>query len=137
MERIQGGRIEGRGVAKSVDVFDEREKAFEAKYRLDEEIAFKVGVRCVRLFGQWAAGRMGMKGENADAYARALVQASLAAHSGGDKATIDKVMADMAAAGAASTSEELRAAWMGFAARAAEQIVAELAAGKQAIPTGL
>ena len=49
--------------------FDEREKDFEARYKHDQELQFKVKARRNRLLGLWAAGRMGLTEEDAKAYA--------------------------------------------------------------------
>jgi len=46
--------------------FDEREKDFEARYRHDQELQFKVKARRNRLLGLWAAGRMGLTGDAVD-----------------------------------------------------------------------
>ena len=55
----------------------EREKAFEAKYEHDQEIAFKVHVRQIKLFGLWAAGRMGLSKDEASAYAKKLIDSDI------------------------------------------------------------
>jgi hypothetical protein len=55
--------------------FDEREKAFENKFRHDQELQFKVYARRARLLGEWAAGLMGKSGEEASSYAREVVSA--------------------------------------------------------------
>ena len=41
---------------------DERQKAFEAKYRLNEEIKFKIGIRGTKLLGLWVAEKLGLTG---------------------------------------------------------------------------
>ena len=55
--------------------FDDRERAFEAKFAHDEEMAFRVVARRNRLLGQWASARMGLTPEETDAYAKSVVQA--------------------------------------------------------------
>jgi hypothetical protein len=55
--------------------FDEREKAFENKFRHDQELQFKVYARRARLLGEWAAGLMGKSGEEASSYAKEVVSA--------------------------------------------------------------
>ena len=35
--------------------FEDREKGFEAEFKLDQELAFRVTARRTRLFGLWAA----------------------------------------------------------------------------------
>jgi hypothetical protein len=57
---------------------DEREKAFEAKYQLDDAIAFKATARRAKLLGLWVASRLGLAGDEALAYARTAVEADLA-----------------------------------------------------------
>lgn len=55
--------------------FDDREKAFEAKFKLDQEMQFKVNVRRDKLLGLWAAEQMGITGDAAKAYALTVVDA--------------------------------------------------------------
>ena len=55
--------------------FDDREKAFEAKYALDQEQEFKAIARRNRMLGLWAAEKMGLSSESADQYAAAVVRA--------------------------------------------------------------
>ena len=52
--------------------FDDREKAFEKKFQLDEEYKFKNAVHAAKLFGLWAAGQMGLSGAEAEKYATQL-----------------------------------------------------------------
>ncbi|MBN2971499.1 DUF1476 domain-containing protein [Roseomonas aeriglobus] len=77
--------------------FDDRERAFEAKFARDEEMAFRVTARRNRLVGQWAAEKMGLTPEETDAYARAVVQADF--EEAGDEDVIRKVVGDLTAAG--------------------------------------
>ncbi|GAB5387376.1 MAG: DUF1476 domain-containing protein [Alphaproteobacteria bacterium] len=57
--------------------FEEREKAFEAKYKHDEALKFKIEARQARLFGQHVAGELGLSGEEAESYAKTMVTANL------------------------------------------------------------
>ncbi len=57
--------------------FDDREKAFEAKYQHDEEIRFKVESRAAKLLGAWVAGEIGLSGAEAEAVAKDAVIADL------------------------------------------------------------
>ena len=50
--------------------FNDREKAFEDKYKHDQELQFKVEVRRNKLLGLWAAELLDKKGDEADAYAK-------------------------------------------------------------------
>ena len=57
--------------------FDKREEGFERKYAHDEELKFKATARRNRMLGAWAAEKLGLKGADADAYAREVVVAAL------------------------------------------------------------
>jgi hypothetical protein len=86
--------------------FEEREKAFEAKYRHDQETQFKVSVRRNKLLGRWAAERLGLAGEEAEAYAKAVIAADFAKP--GDVDVIEKVLEDFAASGVEMSEHRLR-----------------------------
>jgi hypothetical protein len=88
--------------------FDDRERAFEAKYARDEDMAFRVHARRNRLVGQWAATRMGLTPEETDAYAKAVVQADF--EEAGDEDVIRKVLGDLLAAGVEADEGEVRRA---------------------------
>ncbi|HTG38838.1 DUF1476 domain-containing protein [Sphingomonas sp.] len=77
-------------------MFDDRERAFEAKYARDEEIAFRVIARRNRLLGQWAAGLMKLTPEETEAYAKAVVQADF--EETGDDDVVRKLYGDLIAA---------------------------------------
>ncbi|WP_313535588.1 DUF1476 domain-containing protein [Sphingomonas sp.] len=76
--------------------FDDRERAFEAKFARDEDMAFRIIARRNKLLGQWAAGKMGLTPEETDAYAKAVVQADF--EEAGDEDVIRKLLGDMLAA---------------------------------------
>lgn len=86
-------------------IFDDREKAFEARFKHDQEVRFKVTARRNRLLGLWAAGRMGLVDDAADAYATSIVEAELF---GRDHHVVDKLVADFAAAGQSVTIAEIK-----------------------------
>ncbi|MBI1273207.1 MAG: DUF1476 family protein [Alphaproteobacteria bacterium] len=56
---------------------DDRQKAFENKFKHDEEVTFKVMTRRARLLGMWAAEQMGMTGSDASDYAKTVVMADM------------------------------------------------------------
>jgi len=88
--------------------FDDRERAFEAKYAHDEDMAFRVTARRNRLVGQWAAAQMGLTAEETDAYAKAVVQADF--EEAGDEDVIRKLVGDLLAAGVETDEATVRAA---------------------------
>ena len=102
--------------------FDEREKEFEARFKHDQELQFKVTARRNKLLGLWAAERMGLKDEAAEAYAREVVNAEFA---GGDPKVIDKVCADLNAKGQTCTPAQVKFELDHFAERAKQQIMQE------------
>jgi hypothetical protein len=54
--------------------FNDREKAFEAKFARDEELMFKVTARRNKLLGLWAAEKMGMSPSEGQAYAAEVIK---------------------------------------------------------------
>lgn len=88
--------------------FDDRERAFEAKFALDEEMAFRVTARRNRLLGQWAAAQMGLTPEETDAYAKAVVQADF--EESGDEDVVRKLLGDLTAAGIETDEATVRQA---------------------------
>lgn len=77
--------------------FDEREKAFETKYKMDQERSFKANVRRCKLVGLWAAEKMGITGAEAEAYAKDVVASDF--ERPGQDDVVDKVHGDLEAKG--------------------------------------
>jgi len=88
--------------------FDDRERAEEAKFAMDEEMAFRVQARRNRLLGEWAAEKMGLSPEEADAYAKAVVQADF--EEAGDEDVVRKLLGDLTSANVDVTEADVRAA---------------------------
>ena len=103
-------------------IFDDREKDFEARYRHDQELQFKVKARRNRLLGLWAAGHMGLSGPTADAYAKEVVDAEF---SGGDRHVIEKIVADLAAKGHTVTEAQVKFELDHLAEQAKQQVMQE------------
>jgi hypothetical protein len=102
--------------------FDDREKEFEARFKHDQDLRFKVTARRNRMLGLWAAERMGLAGEAAQAYAKEIVEAEFG---GGDRHVIEKIVADLAAKGQSSTPAQVRFQLDHMATRARQQIMNE------------
>ncbi len=77
--------------------FNEREQAFENKFKMDEELRFKVNAKAVHLFGLWAAKQLGLSGADADAYADEVIDSDFAEPGIND--VLRKVKKDFAAKG--------------------------------------
>src|SRR5262245_31109631 len=103
--------------------FDEREKSFEKRFALDEELKFKSEQRRNRLLGEWAAAKLGIAGPGVDDYVRALRKADLA--SKGDEDVFQKLRKDFDDKGVAVPDADLRRAMVEFLAQAVSQIEGE------------
>lgn len=77
--------------------FDNRENAFENKFARDEETMFKITARRNKLLGFWAAEKMGLTEEEADSYAKSVVQADF--EEAGDEDVVRKLIGDLTSAG--------------------------------------
>lgn len=103
--------------------FEDRERAIENKFGLDQQQAFQVEARACKLLGIWAAGKMGMTGDDALTYAKSVVIANL------DEPGYDdvkrKIMTDLSGAGFAVTEIEIDHAIEKCAVTAADQIQRE------------
>lgn len=105
------------------NAFEDREKAFEAKYRLDQETQFKVNVRRDKLLGLWVAEQLGLTGKEAEAYARSVVEADF--DEPGDADVVRKVTKDLSERGIAIDDERLHKQMDKFNALARQQIMQE------------
>ncbi|WP_423142342.1 DUF1476 domain-containing protein [Parablastomonas sp. CN1-191] len=88
--------------------FRDRERAEEAKFAHDEDMAFRIHARRNRLLGMWAAERMGLNAAEADAYAKSVVQADF--EESGDEDVVRKLLGDLTMAGIDADDGEVRAA---------------------------
>lgn len=86
--------------------FQDREKAFEDKFKHDSELQFKVEVRRNKLLGLWVAELIGLKGEEADAYAREVISSDF--EETGDADVVRKVMGDLQAKNVEMSEHRLR-----------------------------
>lgn len=103
--------------------FDDREKEFEARFKHDQELRFKITARGNRLLGMWAAQRLGLTGADAEAYAKEIVTAQFEV--GGTKHVIDKIAGDLSAKGHAITPTQVHFELERFAEQAKRQLMKE------------
>ncbi len=103
--------------------FDDREKGFEAKFKLDQDTQFKVTARRNKLFGLWVAAKLGLAGDAADAYAADMVAADF--KTAGDSDVLEKAQGDLAAKGVTASEADLRKELDNCAATAREQVVTQ------------
>jgi hypothetical protein len=103
--------------------FDEREKGFERKFAMDEELRFRATVRRNKLLGLWAAEKLGLSGPEADAYAKEVIRADFLQP--GDEDLVSKLRGDFDAKSVALSDDQIRAALIEFMATAITQAEAE------------
>ncbi|WP_374443257.1 DUF1476 domain-containing protein [Stella sp.] len=106
-----------------MSTFNEREKGFEKKFERDQETLFKVNARRNRLLGAWAAEKLGLTGEEADAYAKSVVVADF--EKPGDDDVLQKVLGDLTAKGVAVSEHQVRKQMDALLAVAQEQIASQ------------
>lgn len=87
--------------------FNDRENAFENRFAHDAETEFRIVARRNRLVGMWAAARMNLGATEAEAYARAVVQADF--EEAGDDDVLRKLVSDLLNAGVTVSEDEVRA----------------------------
>jgi hypothetical protein len=104
--------------------FTDRERAEEAKFARDEDMAFRILARRNRLLGQWAAQKMGLTAEETDAYAKEVVQAEF--EEAGDEDVIRKVLGDLTSAGCEVDEAGVRAALEEKSIAARRQLMGEV-----------
>src|ERR1041384_2143199 len=101
--------------------FEDRQKGFEAVFQRDQELAFRITARRNRLFGLWAAGRLGLAaGEEGEAHANDVVGGGVGTP--GDSDVIAKVRTDLAEKGITASEGELRAELERAATEARKQL---------------
>ncbi|MEA1938901.1 MAG: DUF1476 domain-containing protein [Pseudomonadota bacterium] len=106
-----------------MNTFDDREHAFEAQYKHDEETRFRMRVRRTKLFGIWVAAELGFEEPEADAYARQLVSIDFEAP--GDAPILERAHADLTDHGIQISEHRLAKELDGFARQAHDQIMTE------------
>jgi hypothetical protein len=100
--------------------FDKREEGFEKKFAVDEELKFKAEARRNRLFGLWIAGKLGLSGDAAAAYAKDVVAAEFE----GPGAVAAKITADLKAKNLPVDEAAIRAKFAELMAEAVAQVKA-------------
>jgi hypothetical protein len=103
--------------------FDKREKAFENKYKHDQDLRFKVEVRRNKLLGLWAAEMLDKTGADAEAYAKEVVSADF--EEPGDADLVRKVLGDLEAYGVDMSEHRLRKKMEEVLETAKEQVMSE------------
>lgn len=107
-----------------MSTFDDRERAEEARYALDQETQFKINARRNKLLGLWAADLLSLKDADAEAYAKTVVIADL--EEAGDDDVVRKVRGDLEKAGIARADNQIREEMARLLPVAREQIIKDI-----------
>ncbi|USU12226.1 DUF1476 domain-containing protein [Sphingomonadaceae bacterium OTU29THOMA1] len=102
-------------------MFDDHRRADEAQFARAEEMTFRITARRNRLLGHWAAEQMALTPEEADAYAKAVVQADF--EEAGDEDVVRKLLGDLTAAGVDTNDVTVRRALAERAIEARRQLM--------------
>lgn len=103
-----------------MSTFDDRERAYEAKFAHDEDLRFKAEARRNRLLGEWAAGILGKQGDDARAYAMTVVTSDF--EEPGEEDVYRKLASDLEGKADAAT---IRAKMAEFRDIARDQVINE------------
>ncbi|WP_295558309.1 DUF1476 domain-containing protein [uncultured Hyphomicrobium sp.] len=102
--------------------FDDREKSFEKKFALDQDLKFRAESRRNKMLAEWAGAKLGITGAALEDYIKAVRKADLAEK--GDDDVLRKVKQDFADRGVAIDDAEIRAKLGEFLAKAVTDIEA-------------
>lgn len=103
--------------------FDEREKAYEKKFAMDQDLKFKSESRRNKMLAEWAAAKLGITGPAVEDYVKAVRKADLAQK--GDEDVFAKLRQDFDGKGVAISDKDIRDAMHDFLAKAVAQVESE------------
>jgi hypothetical protein len=105
-----------------MSTFDKREEGFERKFAHDEEVRFKARARRNKLLGLWAAQKLGLAGDAAEAYAKEIVAADF--EEPGDDDVFARIRRDFDAKAVAQSDHQIRRTMEELMAKAVEDVKA-------------
>ena len=111
--------------------FDERERAFESKFALDQELDFRAVMRRNRLLAEWAGELLGRDAISTAAYVQDLVRADL--QENGDQDVLRKLAADL---DGRATPDEISARMVELLSRARREVEEGYDPANRDEPTG-
>ena len=86
--------------------FNEREKSFEKKFVIDEELQFKVNAKRNKYLGEWAAEKLGKSDIDKQAYVLEVIKSDFAEP--GDEDVFRKIQGDFKKASISTPDSEIR-----------------------------
>ena len=102
-----------------MNTFDEREKAFEAKFKQDEDLKFKLKAKRNKLLGEWAGETL--QKENREEYIKEVRESDLKRP--GDEDIIEKLMKDFSSDNQEITREEILLKFIDCEKKAREELM--------------
>ena len=86
--------------------FTDREKGFEKKFQMDEELQFKIAARSNKYLGEWASSMLSKNEEEKKNYILEIIKSDL--EEAGQEDVFRKVKSDFQAASLAIEDSEIR-----------------------------
>jgi hypothetical protein len=102
--------------------FDKREEGFEKKFAHDEELRFKAMARRNKMLGRWAAEKLGLTGDAAEANAKEVVMSDF--EEAGEHDVFHKIRKDFDDKGVAQSDHQIRRTMDELLAQAVAQVKA-------------
>ena len=87
-------------------IYDEREKGFEKKFQMDEELQFKVAARSNFHLGKWASLKLGKNEDETKNYIQEVIKSDL--EEAGQEDVFRKIKKDFQAASISIEETEIR-----------------------------
>ena len=104
-----------------INSFNEREKGFEAKFKLDQETEFRITARRNKLLGIWLAEKLGVNESEIDNFVASVVASDL--EEPGDEDVIRMCMKNIQERGANISNGDIRNKIIKFSEEAHRQIL--------------
>ena len=86
--------------------FDEKEKSFEKKFAMDEELQFKLAARSNKYLGEWASSELGKNEEEEKNYIQDIIRADM--EEAGSEDVFRKIKKDFQTASISIEDSEIR-----------------------------
>jgi len=86
--------------------FDEREKSFEKKFQMDEELQFKIAARSNKYLGEWVSSKLGKNEDEKKTYIQEIIKSDL--QEAGQEDVFRKIKKDFQAASISIQEIEIR-----------------------------
>jgi len=86
--------------------FDEREKSFEKKFQLDEELQFKIAARSNKYLAEWVGLKLGKNEEETKQYIQEIIKSDL--EEAGKEDVFRKIKQDFQKSGISVEDMEIR-----------------------------